>query len=113
MRAKLTLLTLSCLFATSTALYAKGGNGNGGNKPNRNPPMTFSVYDANNDGKISLDEFNDARAKRMQKRVDEGRMMKNAPKAPMFEDIDVDKNGYIDEDEFFNFQKDQRDRRRE
>ena len=60
----------------------------------------FSDYDLNNDGAIEEKEFDDARAKRMSERAQEGRMLKNAGNAPAFADIDTDKNGKITPDEF-------------
>lgn len=94
---------LSCLLATSTSLYARGGNGNGGG--NRANQMSFSLYDANKDGKISVDEFNKARTDRAEQRVKEGRMMRNIANAPTFGDIDADKDGFLSKDEILDFQK--------
>jgi len=61
---------------------------------------TYSDYDLNGDDKITPKEFYDAQAARMNKKADEGKMMKHAGSAPSFETIDTDKNGVISPSEF-------------
>ncbi|MFT7879677.1 MAG: EF-hand domain-containing protein [Sulfurimonas sp.] len=60
----------------------------------------FEDCDLNNDGAITEEEFNEARTKRMEKRAEEGRMLRNAGDAPSFADIDTNKDGKIDTEEF-------------
>jgi Ca2+-binding EF-hand superfamily protein len=60
----------------------------------------FSEFDLNSDGKITKSELEEARAKRLKQRADEGKMLKNAGEAHSFETIDTDKDGSISEKEF-------------
>ena len=68
--------------------------GMGMNMPN------FSDCDLNGDGTITEDEFYKARSKRIAKRAEEGRQMKNLANAPSFDEIDIDDDGGVDPDEF-------------
>lgn len=70
-----------------------------GQKRMRQMPA-FTDYDLNNDGEVTQKEFDEARAKRMQQRAEEGKMMRNAPNAPTFESIDTNNDGNISPDEF-------------
>ena len=49
----------------------------------------FSEFDLNGDGIMQREEFLKAREARMRKRAEEGRMMRNASKAPGFASIDT------------------------
>ena len=96
---------------------AKPGKGKGRNKSGmrqgsgagrsmgagRNMPR-FSDYDANTDGHISQQEFNDGHTKRMQKRAAEGRKMKRMKQAPTFDAIDTDSDGKVTSEEFSTHQ---------
>ena len=62
-------------------------------------PPPFGVFDGDGDGMISAQEFNDFRARRMQSRAAEGRMMRGAANAPAFEDIDANGDGQISREE--------------
>jgi hypothetical protein len=64
----------------------------------------FSDFDQNGDGKITEEEFNDARAKRMSSMAERGYMMRNAANAPSFSDIDSNKDGAINKKEFSDHQ---------
>jgi Ca2+-binding EF-hand superfamily protein len=64
----------------------------------------FSDFDTNEDGLISPDELARGRAERIQKKVAEGKRMRNLKNAPRFEDIDIDESGFIDPDEFSRYQ---------
>lgn len=71
---------------------------------------SFSEFDADGDGAITQVEFENNRQKRMQKKAEEGRMLRNAANAPTFTEIDLDGNGYIDQNELKIHQKEMRDR---
>lgn len=58
-------------------------------------PVPFSLYDTDGDNLISEDEFYDLRAKRMQKRADDGYPMRNAGNAPDFSEFDTDGDGML------------------
>ena len=77
------------------------GQGMGANR-NKSMQMqpTFKEYDLNNDGKITPSELEDARAKRMSQNAEEGKMLRNAKNAPAFTDMDKNKNGSLDQEEF-------------
>ena len=61
---------------------------------------TFDQYDLNNDGKITPKELEEARAKRMSQKAKEGKMLRNAGKAPAFADMDKNKDGSLNQEEF-------------
>jgi Ca2+-binding EF-hand superfamily protein len=71
----------------------------GGQNCMKNLP-TFEQFDLNGDGKITQAELEEARAKRMSEKAKEGKMLKNAGKAPAFTDMDLNKDGILDEKEF-------------
>jgi Ca2+-binding EF-hand superfamily protein len=76
------------------------GQGMGmGQNGTRNQP-TFTEYDLNNDGKITQNELDEARAKRMSQNAKDGKMMRNAKNAPALADMDIDKDGTLNEEEF-------------
>jgi len=54
----------------------------------------------NKDEKITKVEFEDAQQKRMTKRTEDGRLLRNAGNAPMFDTVDLGKSGYINAKEF-------------
>ncbi len=62
-------------------------------------PMAFADYDANGDGAINEQEFNEARAKRMAARAEEGRPMRGAANAPSFADFDANGDGKLSPEE--------------
>ena len=64
----------------------------------------FSDFDANGDGKISEQEFNEFHAARMSKMAQEGRKMKHAGKMPGFSDIDTNADDFINEHELTTHQ---------
>jgi Ca2+-binding EF-hand superfamily protein len=87
-------LTIAVLFL-GTLLVA----GMGYNMP------SFNSFDLNNDGTITQKEFESARAAKMQKQADEGRMLRNAANAPSFSNIDTNGDGVIDKAEFTKHQQ--------
>lgn len=89
--------------------YAQGGGPGMGMGMGRNMP-TFSEYDLNGDGKIVEQEFNEARAKRMGERAQQGFPMRNAGNAPAFKEMDQNGDGALSAEEFAAHQKMQRGR---
>lgn len=61
---------------------------------------SFSDFDADGNGKITQTEFENAQQARQAKQAESGKMMKNAANAPAFGDIDTNKDGVIDGNEF-------------
>ncbi len=61
---------------------------------------TFEEYDLNRDGKITPSELEEARAKRMGQKAKEGKMLRNAGKAPAFADMDKNNDGALNKEEF-------------
>ena len=72
--------------------------GIGQNCMNNQP--TFAQFDLNSDGKITPNELDEARAKRMSQNAKEGKMMRNAGNAPAFTDMDKNKDGSLNQEEF-------------
>lgn len=62
-------------------------------------PMPMGVYDTDADGKVSQEEFYRAREARWAARAKEGRMLRNQGKAPTFESMDSNDDGYLNEKE--------------
>lgn len=85
------------------------GNMPGRMSGNRGRMMpAFDDFDLNGDGKLPEDEFNAARAKRMSKMAEQGRMMKRMAQRPSFADIDLNNDGAIDRAEFRKHQSEHR-----
>ena len=78
---------------------------------NSNMP-SFSDFDMNNDNVILKDEFYEARAKRIEKRVEQGYPMRNIANPPTFEDIDINDDGGISAKEFKEHKQSQMQNRR-
>ena len=79
-----------------------GGRGMGGAGQNTMP--SFSDFDLNNDGKISEDEFIEARTARITDRAQQGYQMKGLTDAASFADIDTNSDGSISPEEFSAYQ---------
>ena len=84
------------------------GKGMMGGKQNymRDMPR-FEQYDLNHDGKITQNELEEARTKRMSQKAKEGKMLRNAGNAPLFTDMDKNNNGSLDREEFSLHQTEQ------
>ncbi|TJY59910.1 EF-hand domain-containing protein [Sinimarinibacterium sp. CAU 1509] len=74
-------------------------------------PMAFADYDVNGDGAISEQEFNEARAKRMAARAEEGRPMRGMANAPSFADFDANGDGKLSPEELTKGQQAQMQKR--
>lgn len=69
---------------------------------------SFSDFDADRDGKVTQEEFENTQQKRMAEKAEAGRMLKNAANAPTFKDIDTNNDGSFDPIEFSEHQIKQR-----
>ncbi|MEN8133356.1 MAG: EF-hand domain-containing protein [Pseudomonadota bacterium] len=65
----------------------------------RNKPA-FADFDLNGDGGVDAQEFEEAHAKRMAERSQQGYPMKNRANAPSFDELDSDGNGTVSTEEF-------------
>lgn len=77
----------------------KAGRTNQGMGMGRNMPA-FTDFDLNGDGKVVAEEFDEARAKRIAERAQQGYQMKNLAHAPTFVQLDTNKDGAINPEEF-------------
>ena len=94
-RNRLMAMVVLGVSVASSMLWAQQGMGKGPGSM-----AMFSEFDQNGDGIITQEEFEEARAKRMEERADDGRMMRNAGDAPTFEEIDLDGDGQVTKEEF-------------
>lgn len=94
----LLIITLIASTATWAADYSDKGKSMWEKGINNQP--TFSQYDINNDGKITPEELEEGREERRKQHAKEGKMMKNVDKASSFANIDTNKDGVIDKEEF-------------
>ena len=61
---------------------------------------TFQDFDLNKDGKITEEEFNEARAARIADRAQKGYQMRGLANASSFADIDTNHDGTLSAEEF-------------
>lgn len=94
---KFTFLTVCTCFIGVASIVAQP-------LPNKGP-MPFSTFDEDNNQVITLQEFENVKAKRMAQKLDQGKMLKNAGKSATFESIDLDGNGEISKEEFNSHQQ--------
>lgn len=98
LRAFLILLATCAVVAMlSSPAFAEGKHG-------KHQCPTYSDLDANADDAVNAEELYAFRAKRMAERVEAGGKLKNAQKAPSFEDLDLDGDGNLSADEFAQHQ---------
>jgi Ca2+-binding EF-hand superfamily protein len=71
----------------------------------------FADFDLNGDGKLSQEEFTEARNRRIGSRAQEGRPMRGLSQAEPFEAIDADGDGSISPEEFSRHQQSHRQQR--
>ena len=95
-----TRIIAACLFSYPTMTIS-------GTIPDRGP-IPFAAFDTNGDGSISGEEFNAARAKRMQQLAAEGCPMYGMSHAPSFADLDIDGDGKLSPEELAAGQERQR-----
>lgn len=90
-------ILLGCLTISLSVDAIERGNGRMG----MSQPPVFSDFDANQDGLISEEEFENFQKTRQELRISEGRLLRNSVYSDgMFDRIDVDHNEFIDVDEF-------------
>lgn len=65
----------------------------------KNQP-TFAEFDLNNNGAITQKELEEARAKRMNQKAKEGKMLRNVGNAPAFATMDKNNDGILNQEEF-------------
>lgn len=70
---------------------------------------TFADFDLNADGRVTEQEFNDARAERMKQRAQEGRMMRGMADGCAYAEIDTNSDGTVSPEEFAAHQAARRD----
>ena len=71
-------------------------------------PMSFDVFDDNHDGLISAEEHARQHAQRYNWRAAQGYPMRNAGNAPVFNDMDSDRDGAVNRGEFYSWQSQHR-----
>lgn len=93
---------------TKQGMGSNGGMRAGGGNAGKNMMPTFADFDLNNDGKITEQEFIEARTARISERAQEGRQMKGLANAASFADIDTNNDGVISPEEFAIYQSSHR-----
>jgi len=102
---KISLAVISIVTILSTSIVAKNISVKG--------PISFSVYDTNNNNLISENEFYEARALRMSQKANQNRPMKKAGNAPDFNSFDTNNDGSLTKTELLEGQNKQMQRNRE
>jgi len=74
------------------------GMGRGGRQGHQMP--TFKDFDLNGDGFLTEEEFIEARGQRVAQRAKEGRQMRGLSGMMQFSDLDQNRDGKVDENEF-------------
>ena len=98
MNARLMLTTL----AIGLAMAATQASAQESTTPPPGPGAmpTFQDFDLNKDGKITEEEFNEARAARIADRAQKGYQMRGLANASSFADIDTNHDGTLSSEEF-------------
>jgi Ca2+-binding EF-hand superfamily protein len=73
--------------------------------PNSKGHASFTVFDMDENGFVSEEEFYSVRQQRMAARAAEGKKMRCAASAPSFSDLDVDSDGQLNQEELTTGQK--------
>ena len=71
-----------------------------GMQQGQNQMPSFADFDLNSDGKITEEEFTEARTARISQRASDGRQMRGLVDALSFDDIDTNNDGSISPEEF-------------
>jgi hypothetical protein len=95
------LVAALAILGTSLAAPAFAQQGPGGGP---GPMPTFADFDLNKDGRITEDEFNEARAARIADRAQKGYPMRGLQNAASFADIDTNRDGTLSPAEFATHQ---------
>lgn len=88
---------LICILPVAAQAEETGGKGHG--------PGSFSVFDMDENGFVSEEEFYSVRQQRMAAKAAEGKKMRCAASAPAFADLDTDGDGQLNPDELAAGQK--------
>ena len=88
------ILVIAVLIAIAVLPYAARAD------HHRQGPPTFEDFDADGDGFVSQQEFEQFRAERIAERAAEGRKMRGLASAPTFAEIDTDGDGRLTVEEF-------------
>lgn len=99
MKANKTLIALMTIAIASGAVAGNMNKGQGRNNEAMQPPA-FAQFDLDGDGKVTEQEFNQARTERIAQRTEDGRRMKNINENTMFSSIDTNSDGVITNDEY-------------
>ena len=95
------ILSFMCVsLAFTHAAGMKRGQGQGKNRSLNTQQPAFSFFDLNSDKLISAEEFTQARTKRMEDKISEGRALQNRNQARNFTELDADGDGFINSNEF-------------
>ncbi|WP_207561421.1 EF-hand domain-containing protein [Sulfurimonas aquatica] len=70
---------------------------------NRNMPI-FESYDLNRDGYLTENEMSQARAKRIEQKVSQGKLLRNSANQTKFANIDTNNDGKVSKQEFITNQ---------
>ncbi len=89
---------IACLIAAGWLVTIPATVVHAGDFPTRGP-IPFAVYDTNQDGTISQEEFYSAREQRLNERTQTGMPRRGAAGAPRFEQFDTDNDGRLTESE--------------
>lgn len=95
------LVAALAILGTSLAAPAFAQQGPGGGP---GPMPAFADFDLNKDGRITEDEFNEARAARIADRAQKGYPMRGLQNAASFADIDTNRDGTLSPAEFATHQ---------
>jgi Ca2+-binding EF-hand superfamily protein len=99
-----TTYTLVALVTLAIATDAFAANMNKGKAQYNIEQPTFLQFDLDQDGQVTEEEFEQARAERIAKRTEEGRTLRNINASNTFKAIDTNGDGVINEEEFADHQ---------